>query len=74
MMKDFPHRSTTSPRSMFGISHSHYDHRVEHNEDSKHQIKPIDDYFHQNVFKNRRGRPRKHAPKISLPPLYIFIR
>ena len=24
--------------------------------------------------KTRRGRPRKHAPKIPLPPLYVFIR
>ena len=24
--------------------------------------------------KSRRGRPRKHAPKIPLPPLYVFIR
>ena len=24
--------------------------------------------------KARRGRPRKHAPKIPLPPLYVFIR
>ena len=24
--------------------------------------------------KGKRGRPRKHAPKIPLPPLYIFIR
>ena len=23
---------------------------------------------------HRRGRPRKHAPKIPLPPLYVFIR
>jgi hypothetical protein len=22
----------------------------------------------------RRGRPRKHAPKIPLPPIYVFIR
>ena len=26
------------------------------------------------MAKKKRGRPRKHAPKISLPPLYIFIR
>lgn len=24
--------------------------------------------------KGKRGRPRKHAPKIPLPPLYVFIR
>ena len=24
--------------------------------------------------KGRRGRPRKHAPKLPLPPLYVFIR
>ena len=24
--------------------------------------------------KARRGRPRKHAPKTPLPPLYVFIR
>ena len=23
---------------------------------------------------HRRGRPRKHAPKVPLPPLYVFIR
>ena len=25
-------------------------------------------------MKGKRGRPRKHAPKIPLPPLYVFIR
>ena len=24
--------------------------------------------------KGKRGRPRKHAPKLPLPPLYVFIR
>ena len=24
--------------------------------------------------KGKRGRPRKHAPKLALPPLYVFIR
>ena len=27
-----------------------------------------------SVGKGKRGRPRKHAPKIPLPPLYVFIR
>ena len=27
-----------------------------------------------SVNKGKRGRPRKHAPKIPLPPLYVFIR
>ena len=27
-----------------------------------------------SVSKGKRGRPRKHAPKIPLPPLYVFIR
>ena len=27
-----------------------------------------------NGGKGKRGRPRKHAPKIPLPPLYVFIR
>ena len=26
------------------------------------------------VTRGKRGRPRKHAPKIPLPPLYVFIR
>ena len=26
------------------------------------------------LIKGKRGRPRKHAPKIPLPPLYVFIR
>ena len=26
------------------------------------------------VIRGKRGRPRKHAPKIPLPPLYVFIR
>jgi hypothetical protein len=26
------------------------------------------------AVKGKRGRPRKHAPKIPLPPLYVFIR
>ena len=27
-----------------------------------------------SASKGKRGRPRKHAPKLALPPLYVFIR
>ena len=30
--------------------------------------------FVETGSKGKRGRPRKHAPKIPLPPLYVFIR
>ena len=33
-----------------------------------------DDLSGSSHAKGKRGRPRKHAPKIPLPPLYVFIR
>jgi hypothetical protein len=33
-----------------------------------------DDMSGSSQAKGKRGRPRKHAPKIPLPPLYVFIR
>ena len=33
-----------------------------------------DDLSGSSLAKGKRGRPRKHAPKIPLPPLYVFIR
>jgi len=32
------------------------------------------DNLAESGSKGKRGRPRKHAPKIPLPPLYVFIR
>ena len=32
------------------------------------------DYYYEPIHRNKRGRPRKHAPKMSLPPLFVFIR
>merc|ERR1719346_292279 len=31
-------------------------------------------YYFDPHSRNKRGRPRKHAPKVPLPPLYVFIR
>lgn len=31
-------------------------------------------YFGDQASPAKRGRPRKHAPKVPLPPLYVFIR
>merc|ERR550517_2225240 len=31
-------------------------------------------YYFDLHSRNKRGRPRKHAPKVPLPPLYVFIR
>ena len=39
-------------------------------EDGKYE----DDMSGSSQAKGKRGRPRKHAPKIPLPPLYVFIR
>ena len=30
--------------------------------------------FFSDHSRAKRGRPRKHAPKVPLPPLYVFIR
>jgi hypothetical protein len=42
----------------------------EEGEDGKYE----DDLSGSGQAKGKRGRPRKHAPKIPLPPLYVFIR
>ena len=31
-------------------------------------------FFSDQASRAKRGRPRKHAPKVPLPPLYVFIR
>ena len=31
-------------------------------------------FFSDPASRAKRGRPRKHAPKVPLPPLYVFIR
>ncbi len=40
-------------------------------DDGKYSDDPLSS---SSLAKGKRGRPRKHAPKIPLPPLYVFIR
>ena len=60
-------------------SHNHLHSRVSSNSfpDQETYSKGYDntlDNMAESGSKGKRGRPRKHAPKIPLPPLYVFIR
>ena len=55
-----------------GISSDLQDQRGPGSVGSGHSDSGISDI--NGVNKGKRGRPRKHAPKIPLPPLYVFIR
>ena len=55
-----------------GVSADLHDQRGPGSVGSGHSDSGISDI--NGVNKGKRGRPRKHAPKIPLPPLYVFIR
>lgn len=45
---------------------------MDHMDDSPERLQEQAPHF--TATKGKRGRPRKHAPKLPLPPLYVFIR
>ena len=69
--KQYP--SVTSPgEESTGVSSDIHEQRGPGSVGSGHSDSGIGDI--NGVNKGKRGRPRKHAPKIPLPPLYVFIR
>jgi hypothetical protein len=65
--------STAAVADLAAAADGDYDDDMEEgdDEDGKYSDDPLSS---SSLAKGKRGRPRKHAPKIPLPPLYVFIR
>ncbi len=71
--KRFVVASSSTAADLAAAADGDYDDDMEDgdDEDGKYSDDPLSS---SSLAKGKRGRPRKHAPKIPLPPLYVFIR
>lgn len=68
----FPHSKIGRPRVSVASRKSRFDDQDPYPSPSEQS--PQSSGLPDPSIKGKRGRPRKHAPKIPLPPLYVFIR
>ena len=62
--------------SRFDLQYNNFSSGVSYPTDVKQDLlcPTVEDDLCNSTQKGKRGRPRKHPPKITLPPLYVFIR